>query len=71
MATGYRIIIGADENGTPLVGAKACDEHGKRLDCVWGIQIPHRCTVRKNGKIEIMTPTDAKREGLEIIAHFH
>ena len=71
MAAGYRIWIGATEDGTPIIGAKSCDERGKRLVQVWPSQIPHRCTVQRNGEIEVITPTEAKREGLEIIAYFH
>ena len=70
----YPIWIGATQSGAPVVGTEN-GAHNPDVCVVsvrvYGSQIPHRCTVRtESGDIDITTPTEARKEGLEIIAVF-
>ena len=69
----YKIWIGADEkDGCPPIGARACRDYNSWItEQIWPSQLAHRCTGRgADGRIAIMTPTDAEAGGFEIIARF-
>jgi hypothetical protein len=65
----YRIWIGADSKGRPLIGAPQLAS-AVVTEQIWPSQMVHRCTIRTGGKIQIVTPTEAARLGCEILAEF-
>jgi hypothetical protein len=66
----YRIWIGTNNKGAPLVGAHMLRD-GQPCKQIYPSQMAHRCTARdKTGAIRICTPTDAMADGLEIIAYY-
>ena len=70
MKNNYKIWIGADTLGNPLIGAKAC-EHAVVTEHIYPSQMRHRCIVHdSNGRPMIVTPTEAKAQGRSIVARF-
>lgn len=64
----YKIVIAVTTGGTTLVGASDVNHYDKlsKISCrehVYGIQIGHRCAINTKDGWEIMTPTQAKKEG--------
>jgi len=67
----YAIWIGTNNNGSPLIGAAACDAYGDRFEKIFGSQFPHRVTARKeDGEVVICTPTEAKQQGYDVLRYF-
>lgn len=68
----YMIKIGATQQGVPLISAHACNRDVAVITTyIYPSQMQYRCTTRdKSDKIDIMTPTEAKRRKLHIVAYF-
>jgi hypothetical protein len=68
----YMIWIGADRDGTPLIGSRACGDYEAVVhEHIYPVQMRHRVVVRaEDGQIAITTPTDARERGLDVIAQF-
>jgi hypothetical protein len=68
----YPIWIGADIDGRAIVGAREIDRRDSIVatERIYPSQMDHRVTARIDGKIRIMTPTEARDSGAEIIQRF-
>ena len=67
----YPITIGATKEGAPVFGAKECKSQGAvTTERVFGSQLAHRVVVRLDGSMLICTPTEAMKNGWEIVATF-
>ncbi len=68
----YRIWIGADNAGNVFVGAREIDRRDSIVatERIYTSQMAHRVTARIDGDIRIMTPTEARDSGAEIVQRF-
>ena len=69
----YRIWIGATHSGIPVVGAHmgaGSSDHCACSEKIYPSQMQHRCVAIEDDEYTILTPTEAERRGLEIVAYF-
>lgn len=62
----FPVWIGVNENGTPIIGAKAMKGQAiVQREQVYGSQIPHRCVWRSGGEWWLGTPSEMRAERLQ------
>jgi len=68
----YPIWIGADIDGRALIGAQSIDAADSVVatERIYPSQMAHRVVAKLDGSIKIMTPTQARDAGAEIVATF-
>ena len=69
----YKVYIVAWKNGSSQIGVKGLGKDWEKkfkediddIDRVYGTQIPHRVIADTPNGFKIMTPTEARKKGLE------
>ena len=66
----YQIWIGISHAGFPLVGAAEGANKAPVRTQVYPSQMGHRCVARSGKELVIVTPTEARTQGMQILCYF-